>query len=325
MASETAGGPGRGGLLLWRVTEWVRRALSRFAEARGSRQAAAIAYYVLLSLFPLMLVLASIAGVVLGDDDTRANFVGALTDALPLTQAGAADIDAALRGVSDNATTVGLISLVTLAWTASGMMGAIRGSLDDIDAEFAPRPFARGKLVDLLMLLTASTLLTASAGLTVATRVPGATFAEDLLGFSGILLEVVQAIVAIVVGTGLLIVLLRWVPAHAPVVRDLWPACLGGAVVLWALSVGFAAFISEFGRYNVVYGSLAAVVVFLFFVYLVANVVLVTAAFGVEWRGVRTGRPGTEPGPGVWAEIWGFVRGLFVRNDSTPRPPRRPL
>lgn len=235
---STADGPGRGGLVLWRATEWVRRSLTRFADARGSRQSAAIAYYVLLSLFPLMLLLASIAGLVLSDDALRADFVEALTDALPLTEAGADDLEESLRGVSDNAGTVGVISLIALVWTAGGMMGAIRGSLDDIDPDTPPRPFAHGKLIDLLMLLVAVVLLVASAGRTVAGRVSGSA-TRDLVGLSGLVFAVGQVLVPIALGTALLIVLLHWVPTHGPAVRDLWPACLAGSVALWAVSVGW--------------------------------------------------------------------------------------
>ena len=107
--------------------------------------------------------------------------------------------------------------------------------------------------------------------------------------------------------------LVRYAPSGAPRTRDIWPTALVGAVLLWGLSVGFASFIDAFGRYNVVYGSLAAVVVFLFFVYLAANIVLLTAAFAAEWRGVRTEEPGTgPPGPGIWTELLTFLRGLWV-------------
>lgn len=304
--------------MLWRAAEWVRRSATRFFDARAPRQSAAIAYYVLLSLFPLMLVLASVAGLVLADAALRADFVAALTDSLPLTEAGGDDLEASLQGVSENAGTVGLVSLVTLVWAASGMMAAIRGSLDDIDRDTEPRPFARGKLVDLAMLGVATVLLVASAGLTVATRIGGSS-AGDLVGLSGLIYGVAQVAVPIAAGTGLLVVLLRWVPTAAPPVGDVWPACLVGATALWALSVGFATFVGEFGRYNVVYGSLAAVVVFLVFVYVAANLVLLTAAFAVEWRGVRTDRPGDEPGPGLTVEVLRFVRGLFVRDDPPPR------
>ena len=302
------------------MVEWTRRSLGRFTQIGGSRQAAAIAYYVLLSLFPLILFLASIAGLVLRDDELRADFVSALADALPVTESGADEIESALRGVSENAGTIGLISLVTLLWTASGMLGAIRGSLDAIDPDTPPRPFARGKVVDLIMLAGAAVLLSASAGLTVAARVAREEV-SDSVGLSGVLYDVTRELVPIAVGTGLLILLLRYAPSGAPRTRDIWPAALVGSILLWGLSVGFASFIDAFGRYNLVYGSLAAVVVFLFFVYLAANIVLLSAAFAAEWRGVRTEEPGTgPPGPGIWAEILGFIRGLWVPEQRARKP-----
>ena len=309
--------PGRAGGMM---VEWIRRSLSRFTHVAGSRQSAAIAYYVLLSLFPLILFLASVAGLVLRNEELRADFVSALADALPVTESGTDEIASALKGVSANAGAIGIISLVTLLWTASGMMGAIRGSLDSIDPDTPPRPFARGKLVDLIMLGGAAVLLSASAGLTVATRVAREEV-QNSVGFSGLLYEVAREVVPIAIGTGLLILLLRYAPSGAPRTRDIWPAALVGSILLWGLSVGFASFIDAFGRYNVVYGSLAAIVVFLFFVYLAANIVLLSAAFAAEWRGVRTEEPGTgPPGPGIWAEILAFIRGLWVP-EQRPREP----
>lgn len=305
------------------LVEWIRRSLARFTQVAGSRQSAAIAYYVLLSLFPLILFLASVAGLVLRDASLRADFVTALADALPVTESGTNEIENALKGVSENAGTIGIISLVTLLWTASGMMGAIRGSLDAIDPDTPPRPFARGKIVDLIMLGGAAVLLSASAGLTVATRVAGEQL-QHQVGFGGLLYDFAREVVPVAVGTGLLILLLRYAPSGAPKVRDIWPAALVGSVLLWGLSVGFASFIDAFGRYNLVYGSLAAVVVFLFFVYLAANIVLLSGAFAAEWRGVRTREPGTgPPGPGIWAELLAFARGLWVPEQARRTPPEQ--
>lgn len=317
----TDDGPGRGpNLVVWRAVVWTRRSIGRFVAARGPRQSAAIAYYVLLSLFPLILVVASVAGVVLKDEGLRADVVGAFTDALPITEAGAGDLDSALRGVGSNAAGVGLISLAGLIWSAGGMMGAIRGSLDDLESESRPRPFVWSKLVDLSMLLAAAVLLFASAGLTVATRVARRETA-DAVGLPVFLYEVGRVAVPILVGATLLVLLLRWVPSRGPAVRDIWPAALGGGCALWGLAVGFAAFIDNFGSYNVVYGSLAAAIVFLVFVYAAAYLVLLTAAFAAEWHGVRHERPGSEPGPGLGAEVRGFLRSL-IRNQP-PSPPTR--
>ena len=256
----------------------------------------------------------------LKDEGLRADLVSALADVLPLTEAGASDIEAALRGVSNSAEPVGLVSLVALIWTSSGMMGAIRGSLDDIQGEVAPRPFVRGKLVDLLMLVITLVLLAASAGLTVVTRVARADLGESF-GLARPLYEPLRILVPIAIGTGLLLIIMRWVPTDGPPMRATWPAALVGSIALWCLSAGFAAFVGRFSRYNVVYGSIATVVVFLVFVYLAANLVLLTGAFGREWADIRHDHPGSEPGPGVWPEILGFLRGLVIRDDRRRTPP----
>jgi len=130
---------------------------------------------------PLVLVLVSVAGVVLTDPSTRQDFVDALTDALPLTEAGADSLDAVVRGVSGNAGTVGLASVLGLIWTASGMMAALRGGLDDLMGGSAPgRPYLQGKLIDLLMLLAAGVLLTASAAFTIADSVARSQVVDPL-------------------------------------------------------------------------------------------------------------------------------------------------
>ena len=131
--------------------------------------------------------------------------------------------------------------------------------------------------------------------------------------------EVGKVVVPIAVGTVLLVVLLRWAPSAGPPPRDSWPAALVGAVALWALSVGFAAFIGSFGSYNVVYGSLAAVVVFLVFVYLAANLVLFTAAFAAEWRGwsatARAPSPAPAWGPRSWASSAAWSCAIVLRRN----------
>ena len=297
-------------LWVWRVIELGRRALGRFFGRSGPRLAAAVAYYVLLSVFPLVLVLVAIAGLVLTDPATRDDFVSALADALPLTASGADSLDAVVRGVSANAGTVGAISALGLLWTASGMMAALRGGLDDLMGGAGPkRPFLQGKLVDLAMLFMAGALLAASAGATIVDRVAQEQVVEPL-GLPGIALQVARVVVPVVLAFGVLVILLRWVPSQGPPLRLVWPEALAAAVALWALTFGFASFVDNFSSYNVVYGSLAAVIVFLAYVYLAANVVFIAAAFAAEGPAVveATPQPG---GPGFRVELKRFLRSLI--------------
>jgi len=301
-------------LWAWRAVEWGRRALGRFYGRAGPRLAAAVAYYVLLSLFPLVLLLTAVTGAVLSDPGTRADFVDALVDALPVSASGADSIDSVVRGVSDSASAVGLVSLAGLLWTASGMMAALRGGLDEMmGAQGAVvRPFLQGKLVDLLMLLAATLLLLASAGATIADRVAQSQVV-DPLGLPGLLLAAARVVVPVGAAFGVLLILLRWVPSYGPRLRHVWPPALAGALALWALTLGFATFVDNFGNYNVVYGSLAAVVVFLVYVYLAAYLVFMAGAFAADAGEVGALRP--EPGgPGVRAEVLRFLRSLVLRD-----------
>ena len=300
------------GLWIWRAVELGRRALGRYFGRSGPRLAAAVAYYVLLSLFPIVIVIVAVAGAILTDPSVREEFVNALVDALPLTEAGADSIDAVIRGVGDNAGAVGLVSAVGLVWTASGMMAALRGGLDDLMGGTTPRrPFLQGKLVNLLMLLAAGLLLVVSAGITIVNRVAQEQVV-DPLGLPGIGLQAARFVLPVALAFGVLMILLRWVPSEAPRPRDLWPGALTAAVALWALTLGFAFFVNNFGNYNVVYGSLAAVVLFLVYIYAAASLVFLAAAFAADRAEVFEARP--QPGgPGFRAELRSFLRSLVVR------------
>ena len=300
-------------LWAWRAIELARKALGRYFGRSGPRLAAAVAYYVLLSLFPMMLVMVSIAGAVLTDPSVRQEFADALADALPLTEAGADSIDEVIRGVAASAGTIGGLSALGLLWTASGMMAAIRGGLNDLtEGETPRRPFLQGKLVDLLMLLAAGVLLAASAGITIAERV-AREWLVDRLGLPGFFLQAGVVVASVGLAFGVLVILLRWVPSHGPRLRDAWPAALAAAVGLWVLTLGFAFFVENFGNYNVIYGSLAAVIVFLIYIYAAVSLVLIAAVFAADRAEAFAAHP-QAGGAGFPAELRKFLKSLVVRN-----------
>ena len=75
---------------------------------------------------------------------------------------------------------------------------------------------------------------------------------------------------------------------------------------------GGAAFVDNFANYNVVYGSLAAVIVFLVYIYVAANLVFLAAAFAADRAEALAARPGPG-GPGVKEELRRFLRSLVLR------------
>lgn len=279
----------------WRLRLLVQRTAGGFAGAGGTRLAAAIAYYALLSVFPLVIALVAGANLVLGVERARDDVVDEIVAGVPLTGEGSDDLRRILLDAGRAAGTVGALSLLGLLWTASGMMGAIRTGLTAVTGGDEPRPFLAGKAVDVLMVLLTGVLFLCSTALTVATRV-----AEERLAALGLpsAAGVVAGVAApILLAFGTLVALLRFVPAHPIAWSGVWRGAAGGAAALWVLATGFAIYVGNFGRYNAVYGSLGAVAAVLVFVFLAAVVLLLTAAAAACWDDVRAARRPPEPDP----------------------------
>jgi uncharacterized BrkB/YihY/UPF0761 family membrane protein len=87
------------------------------------------------------------------------------------------------------------------------------------------------------------------------------------------------------------------------------------AVLFQAGNIGFSIYLENFGSYNVVFGALGAVAVFLFWVYLNASIMIFGAEVAAEYpraRASQVGLPGvSEP---LRQQAWGLMRGLFVRD-----------
>ena len=285
--------------------------------------AASIAYRVLFSLFPLTIVLVSIFGLVLQDDELRQRVINELIDILPVSEEGQTDVEQSIEGIASPLSAIGLISLVALLWGASGMMAAIRIGLEAALKVDRGRPAAHAKLVDFVLVGVLGMLVL----LVVGASIVGAFLSrliEDFTHWVGIgtpplfLVRDVVQLLAIGVTT---LLLYRYVPAG----RLRRPAALAGAIVtsvgIWGAAKLLAFLFADFSRYNVIYGSLAGVMTFLFFVYVVALILLFGAEFAYAWS-----QPQGPPGPPVKAKIGAFLRGLFVHveEDEDARPERKP-
>ncbi|MEE9276906.1 MAG: YihY/virulence factor BrkB family protein [Dehalococcoidia bacterium] len=288
-----------------------RRTFSEFGDDHCTQLAASISYYVLFSIFPLAILFVSVSGLILTDNSIRDDVVDQLFDALPLSEdEGRADLESAIDGVATGFSAVGLISLLGLLWSASGMMGALRQALNQAwDTDFR-RPFLRGKLVDFVMVLGMGTLLTLSIGSTIFLQV-ARRVSDDLSDFLGPLgagatvsFEVVAVLVPLVFSFATFMFVFKFVPSVKTRFAHVWPGALLAALLFEVVKNGFAIYLRNFGNYDAVYGSLGAVIAFLFFVYVSANILLLGAEMAAEWPRVIHGhydktleRAGQGPAP----------------------------
>jgi membrane protein len=303
------------------VLRGVVRAFPRAVEDmftdRCTQYAAAIAYRVLFSLFPLTIALVSIFGLVLQDDELRQDVIDELIDFLPVSESGQGNIQTSIEQIATPLSAIGLVSLVALLWGASGMMASIRLGLEAALKVDRGRPAARAKLVDFVLIAAAGVLVLLIVGLSAF----GAFFSKLVDRFtewagvaapSGILLRDGLQLAAIAITV---LLLYRFVPARRVSRRGALAGAILTAVGVWGATKVLAIVFADFSRYNIIYGSLAGVMTFLFFVYVVAWILLLGAEFAHAWS-----QPAGPPGPPLRAQIVGAVRGLFVHHDDEDEP-----
>lgn len=297
----------------WRL---LANALPRFSRHRGTQLAAGMAYYALFSVFPAAIVAAAAAGFILDDPGAREDSINYLLRELPLSDGqGRADIEKVLDGVTSNSGTLGVIGLVGLMITASALVSAARNSVNLIFGDDVRRGALRGKGLDLLLVFGLGLLLALSFGITLLGQLDPGFIGDVGRG----LIDVVGEILPVVLTAVVFGVLYRVLPTEHPRWRDIWPGVVFASIGYELLKRGFTIYLDNIANYSAVYGSLGAVIAFMFFVYLASIVFLLGAEMAAIWPAVRAGRFDPDPdqdGPSFGEQLRSTIRGLFTRNRA---------
>jgi membrane protein len=295
-------------------------ALQRFVADQCPQQAAAIAYRVLFSIAPLAIVLVSIFGLVLQNDSVREEVVNRIVDALPVSAGGRNDVENAITGIATPASAAGLVSLIVFAWAATGMMTALRRGLERAMGVTESRPMARGKLVDLLLIVGVAALVLVSVGLTVLGTLlqkASGTIGEAVGLGGGILSSGILVAATLALWVLVVLLLYRFVPAHGLSTRDSLAGAILTAFLFAAISLASGWIDRKTAELSVIYGSLTSALVFLYSVYLFSCALLLGAEVAAAW-----GRPHAAGGEPLVAQLRRGLVGLVVRPKAAPAFPR---
>lgn len=284
------------------------------------QQAAGIAYRVLFSIVPLAIVLVAAFGLLLGNRDVHDAIVDTIVRALPPSVASREDV---ANAISDIASPSGLLGLVTLAlfvWAATGMMASIRTGLELILGGGRGRPAARGKLVDLALVVGCAVLVLLTVAATVLDRLAQHELrrVDGLSNLHGSTLGITAPRVAAVLASVVIVMLLyRFVPSRRLRRTDALAGAVTTAILLLAVSFASGRIYDNVTRLSVVYGSLTSALVFLYSVYLYASALLFGAQVAAAW----SRPPDPAGGERLRVRIRRAVRGLYARQDDRSHPP----
>src|SRR5690625_3243257 len=270
----------------------LRRAAAEFSRDQLTDKGAALTYYAVLSLFPALIALVSILGLVGQGQATTDTLIDTLTDVVP------PDTAEQLRGPISAITEspgagLGLVlGLLTALWTASNYVNAFSRAMNGVYGVAEGRPF--WKLRPAMYGLTALLIvLVAAAALLLVVSGPVARTVGSLIGLGETALTVwniakwpVLVIIAIII-----IALLYYFTPNVQLPKFRWmtPGAVLALVVAALATAGLGLYISLMGgeSYNRTYGSLAGVIIFLLWLWIMNLVLLFGAELDAELQRVR--------------------------------------
>ncbi len=280
----------------------LKRTVKQFNEDSLTVWAAALTYYGILSLFPALLVL--IAALRLTGKDTTQRVIDNLTKMAPGSMNSV--LTTAMKNLQDGQqSTAGVLAIVGLLaalWSASGYIGAFMQASNAIYDVPEGRPIWKKLPIRLGITLAAGLVVTVAAISIVFTGGlarqvgnlihvgPGAVLAWDIAKWP-----------VLVILISLLFAILYWASPNAKHGGFRWvtPGSLLAVLIWIAASAGFAVYVANFSSYNKTYGSLAAVIIFLIWMWISNIAILLGAEFDAELqrgRAIEGGHPaGDEP------------------------------
>jgi membrane protein len=274
----------------------LKETAADWGKHNAARLAAALAYYTLLSLAPVVVIAISVVGLVLGQDAARGHLAGQIAavvgpDAARSIEAVIANARAPSRGIVSSA-----IGVIVLLFGASGVFGELQATLNTIwNVEPKPGRGLKGVIQDrffsFTMVLGVAFLLLVSLIVSAGLSAVGHLFSTLLPG-GNVVWQILNALISIAVIALLFALIFKVVPDIEIKWRDVW---LGAFLTAILFSVGKFLLALYLGRAGMTssYGAAGSLVALAVWVYYAAQILFL----GAEFTQVRARRRGSHVRP----------------------------
>jgi membrane protein len=268
-----------GGLTLRELARRVWRAIQK---DEISDRAAALSYYFLLSLFPALLFLTALLGL-LPIPDLMVRFMGYFAEALPADAASVVrkTLTEIIRGAHGGLLSIGMLGAL---WAGSNGMGSVMTALNVAYHISETRPWWKRRLIAIALTLGFALLILSALVLLVF----GPRLGSVVAGWFGLGTVFTEAWNVVSLPVVILFVLagIALVYYLAPDAKQHWRWVTPGSVValvLWlAMSFGLRLYVAHVANYNATYGSIGGVILLTLWLYLTGIVLLLGAEVNAE-------------------------------------------
>ncbi|MDB4886740.1 MAG: ribonuclease [Gemmatimonadetes bacterium] len=295
----------------YNVVPLVKKTVAEVGEDRIPSLAAETAYYFFFSLFPLLLFLTPLLGLVGNGRELMEGLLGRLSSTLPGDTLSL--IRRTLEEILTSSGGGGVMSIGALlaAWSGSNIFGSLMQALNVAYDVTETRPWWKRMALRLgCLVISAVVVLVATLVFLDGEPLAGWVGSALHLGAFGVaVVGVVQAVVAALLLVGLGATVYKYLPN----LRQTWGhviVCSGIATVLWIVAtLVFRLYVQHFGAYNKTYGTIGGVILLLMWMYYSMFVLLLggelaaeihhgTGAVDPQKGAIYLGRIVTEEGPG---------------------------
>lgn len=262
----------------------VYRAGDRFSK-HGFHESAALAYYGVFSLFPLLLLLIVGIGTILGPAAAHKQIDGILRIFLPLSTANF--LQDSIAEALKQRSSFGLVATVTLSWSALGFFTNLSSALNRSFGSGEPRNTIQKRFFGCGIMIAMGVLLLASLATTAIFGV------IDLLAFSSASpwLTVSSLLVPLSLSVSLFAFLYRFIPVRTVRWDAIWMAAFLGGIAWEIAKRGFAYYLDNVASYNWIYGSVATIIVLMLWAFITGIIIIFGAELSValdDWMTRRS-------------------------------------
>ncbi|MDH7481736.1 MAG: YihY/virulence factor BrkB family protein [Armatimonadota bacterium] len=254
--------------LLKQTYGFAKEVMDNFSKDRGSLFAAAIAFYGLISIIPLLLLGIAVLGYILGSESARHQVITFVRNFIPV---GREELERNLVLLSKQSSILGGIGILALLWTGSQVFVILQHAINTALGSTKRIGFLRARATALAMVIIIGILFILSVGMS--------SLADIIRGFDIKLLgkELVDFQLAWNVFFGILVPFVISVIAFTLIYKylpladvDLRGPILGGltAGILFEIAkYGFQWYVTNIANFNAVYGTLGGVVILVLWIY----------------------------------------------------------
>ena len=250
----------------------LQTAIQTFTEKQAGQASAGLAYYTFFSIFPLMLAFIAGGSYFLDSHQVFSTVTQFIQQALPISRQ---IINENLEEILEERGAAGIVSLLILLWSASGMFTNLAYNINLAWPRARRRNFLQSRMVGLWMIVGLIGLIAISIALSwLSARLPFIDF-DNGSPANLLFLRIVSALGSWLMIFLVFLTLYRWIPTLRVRWRSTFWAALIASLAWKGVTTGFSWYLgSSFGQYQLVYGSLGAIVAFLFLIYIISWITL---------------------------------------------------